>query len=259
MKLARREIITVSIGGLIALAAIGYRLASSGGGRTAASQPDTFEGAIARIEEHHGLRKSVDSLSKELGVAIPTDSDDDQEKKIRRDLSNRANQHSLKLASIRRVEAGGKTRASSEAKPIQFRLEMSGKYSEVVAFIDRLEHATRPYSVREVQIESAARPPAEPQGTPPPPGSPPPPPPDVISQGGKGHGIVRATIKLHSYLFPEPMPKPTAKETPAPMKTPEAPAAKMSGDGAVQTEGATQAPKKAQPESPAPGGGPSPR
>jgi len=201
VKLQRRELITISLGGIILLGALGYRLIGSISSNSATGT-ETLVGAIARINDYSRLKHSVETLSGQMSLQVPTSSAGDQETGIMDDIGRRAKERSLQLSSLKPGQPSGRGR-SNAIKPVQFRLEIAGRFDSVMEFVYSLEHAPTAYVVSEMHIEGSGKSGrgramlAELMGIPPPADQSDPNQPQSPSNGG-----VRVTMKIQSYLFP---------------------------------------------------------
>lgn len=234
MKLRRREIVTIALGVAAVAAMIAWRATGSGAADAPLAAANTIPGALARIDEHDRLQRSVAALGDELGIEIPRVSTGDQETSIRKDLNAKAQANGMQITSMRRLE-GTSRRATRTAEPIEFRLELTGQFASVLGFIYSLENATLPYVVRDAHISaskgggsrgqaspsagranptagragpSAARAgaPASARRTPASARSGAARPSSSSSRGGRSSnsaGMVRVTMRVQSYLFPE--------------------------------------------------------
>ncbi|GEM_PF-6667599 len=219
MKLARREIITIAVGGTIAVAALGYRLSRGSNGPAGLGEATTIGGALARLHEHERASREVERLRRELSLTLPGGTAGEQESRMREEISALARRHDLAFSSLRRADAPSR-RAADVPEAVQFRLEVSGRFEAIMAFTYSLENAATPYVVKEVQFEATAArrgfggrfggpvgglpgaAPAQPET------------PATEGAAPTGQGIVRATYKIQGYLFPAPPQAGTAQAGP---------------------------------------------
>lgn len=224
MKLAKREIYVIAGGAALLAGAIGHRVWSSRAASAAAQ--DEIPGALARIRQTGALKKSVESIADELGVQIPDVPSGEQEGRIRENLGSLAQASGMVLRSVRRTADTSHSK-SGPLKPIEFRLDLVGPFDSLMKYVFALEHAPTPYVVAEANIDSTSRRSRQSDEPPPIPTPPPtPPPPGMEAEMPEpplptGPGVVRATMKVQSYIFPEVVLAPKAP-TPAPTETPTA-------------------------------------
>lgn len=154
MKLAPREIVVVSVGALIVLGAAIVWLPGALHARDGAIDTgDPLEEGIALIEDYATLSRSLERERTEMKITLPDGSLDDQEARMRRDLNYLAQQKSVAVSGIRRVESGGGRRGG--LRPIQFQLDGSGLFPALVRFFYALEHSPTPFIVQDFAVSSA--------------------------------------------------------------------------------------------------------
>ncbi len=195
MKLEKREVITLGVGALIVVLSVAYGFVKKAGSSASAAE-GTVHGEIEKIERFKRVKTSVENLTRELGVTLTDAVYAEQEKAIVDDIGNRAKARNLQYTSLKPAQTSKS--AASPSKPLQFRVELSGRFEDFVAMMQDMETSPIPYVIKDVHIDSqsraAQRSQAELQGLDPEddPGPPPP-----------GNGRIKATLKLQSYLFPD--------------------------------------------------------
>lgn len=236
MKLNPRERVIVVAGAIAVVAILGYRLLGGGAGEASMAARDTIRGAIQRIDEYARLERSTATLKEELNVEIAESAPSAQEASIREGLNRVAQQNGMQISTVRGLDQGSRAR-NAAVQTVRFRIEASGLFDSLMAFIYALENSKTPFVIREISIDGSAQP-QQPGGSP---GGGSPGQTATPQRRGRGgnqsSGTVRATMTLESYLFPEVVqPRTQALQEPQETETPSADDAATTGTQGASDE-----------------------
>lgn len=153
----QREKIMVYGGLALVALTVGWKVLRSGGAGLADSS--TIDGAIYRIEAGERLRAEVDTMAREMALAIPQVTPSEQESAIRDDLARKARECELIAISLKGIESTQRG-AVRQVAQVQYRMELYGAYDAFMKMVTLLEKSPVPYVIKEISFESSPRPPA---------------------------------------------------------------------------------------------------